>query len=308
MSVDRRGFLFGAATVTAGGLLGYAGGHPAAARGGLSAAPTAPRPARDWLAGLADDTPVARLSLPGTRHSAVRLGGAQIACQRRTVAEQLDLGIRFLDVGCRSAHSALAVHHGALSQRLLFGGVLLACEAFVRAHPSETVLLRLRQEYSTVPDAEFRRVFDLYGAGFRRLLRLDATPSTLGQARGRVVLLADQPGLPGLPYRDTALVDVQDDTSAAPAAKYQKVERHLRRAAAQPGKLHVNYVGTAAHGTPRANARYLNPRVRRFLTGPHGRHLTGLGVVAMDFPDATPGLVQTVIAHNTRASVPHPAS
>ncbi|WEV23950.1 phosphatidylinositol-specific phospholipase C [Streptomyces sp. 71268] len=303
MSLDRRGFLFGAATVTAGGLLGYAGGHPAAAREVPRAAPTrSPRPTGGWLADLADDTPVARLSLPGTQHSAVRFGGAQVARQRRTIADQLDLGIRFLDIGCRSSHSAFAVHHGAVFQRVLFGEVLLACEAFLRAHPSETVLLRLRQEHSTVPDAEFRRVFDLYLAGFRRLLRLDATLPTLGQARGRVVLLADHPRLPGVPYGDAALFDVQDDATAAPAVKYQKVERHLRKAAARPGKLYVNYVGTAVQGSPRANARYLNPRVHRFLTGPHGRRLTGLGVVALDFPDATPALVHTIIRRNQRAA------
>ncbi|MEU3959757.1 phosphatidylinositol-specific phospholipase C domain-containing protein [Streptomyces buecherae] len=303
MSLDRRGFLFGAATVTAGGLLGYAGGHPAAARDALRGAPPrSPRPTGGWLADLADDTPVARLSLPGTQHSAVRFGGAQVARQRRTIADQLDLGIRFLDIGCRSSHSAFAVHHGAVFQRVLFGEVLLACEAFLRARPSETVLLRLRQEHSTVPDAEFRRVFDLYLAGFRRLLRLDATLPTLGQARGRVVLLADHPKLPGVPYGDAALFDVQDDATAAPAVKYQKVERHLRKAAARPGKLYVNYVGTAVQGTPRANAQYLNPRVHRFLTGPHGHRLTGLGVVAMDFPDATPALVHTIIRRNQRST------
>ncbi|QKW54988.1 phosphatidylinositol-specific phospholipase C [Streptomyces buecherae] len=301
--MDRRGFLFGAATVTAGGLLGYAGGHPAAARDAPRVAPPrSPRPTGDWLADLADDTPVARLSLPGTQHSAVRFGGAQVARQRRTIAEQLDLGIRFLDIGCRSSHSAFAVHHGAVFQRVLFGEVLLACEAFLRARPSETVLLRLRQEHSAVPDAEFRRVFDLYQAGFRRLLRLDATLPTLGQARGRVVLLADHPKLPGVPYGDAALFDVQDDATAPPAVKYQRVERHLRKAAARPGKLYVNYVGTAVQGSPRANARYLNPRVHRFLTGPHGRRLTGLGVVAMDFPDATPALVHTIIRRNQRAA------
>lgn len=233
------------------------------------AAPTrSPRPTGGWLADLADDTPVARLSLPGTQHSAVRFGGDQVARQRLTIAEQLDLGIRFLDIGCRSSHSAFAVHHGAVFQRVLFGEVLLACEAFLRARPSETVRLRLRQEHSAVPDAEFRRVFDLYLAGFRRLLRLDATLPTLSQARGRVVLLADHPGLPGVPYGDAALFDVQDDATATPAVKYQKVERHLHKAAARPGKLYVNYVGTAVQGSPRANARYLNPRVHRFLTGP----------------------------------------
>ncbi|MBB5937076.1 phosphatidylinositol-specific phospholipase C [Streptomyces zagrosensis] len=300
MSLDRRGFLFGAATITAGGLAGYAGGHPAAASSGpLTAPPRTPRPTtQDWLAQIADDLPVARLSLPGTHHSGVRLGGAQVACQRRTIAEQLNAGIRFLDIRCRSFHSAFVVHHAALSQKLLFGDVLLACEAFLRAHPTETVLMRLRQEHSTVPDAEFRRVFDLYLAGFRPLFRLDATLPTLGEARGKVVLLADNAKLPGIPYGDPKLLDIQNDEPATLAAKYRAVERHFRKAAARPGKLYVNYVSTSAAGSPLTGAQYLNPRVRHFLTGPNGRFLTGLGLVAMDFPDATPGLIETVIRHN----------
>ncbi|MER0242958.1 phosphatidylinositol-specific phospholipase C [Streptomyces sp. HSW2009] len=298
MSVDRRGFLFGAATITTSGLLGYAGTRPAAAQAGPRTAPPT-RPRQDWLADLADDTPVARLSLPGTHHSGVRIGGARIACQGRTIAEQLDAGIRYLDVRCRSYHSALVVHHGAVAQQLLFGSVLLTCEAFLRAHPSETVLLRLGQEHSTVPDAEFRRVFDLYQAGFRRLLRLDATLPTLGQARGKVVLLADHPKLPGIPYGDTKLLAVQEEETAPLAAKYRSIERHFHHAAARPGKLYVNHVSSAHRSLPESNARYLNPRVHHFLTG-HGRGLTGLGVVAMDFPDAMPGLIDAVIRHNRR--------
>ncbi|KOG88292.1 phosphatidylinositol-specific phospholipase C [Streptomyces varsoviensis] len=308
MSVDRRGFLRGATALSAAGLLAYAGGAPASA-----APPAAPArgPARtrartlsgqDWLSGIADSVPVQRLTLPGTHDSGARHGGAYVACQTLTIAEQLAAGIRFLDVRCRAVDGVFAIHHAAFYQKLMFGDVLIACRDFLRAHPSETVLMRVKQEYSEVADAEFRKIFDVYldGKGWRSLFRLDGTLPTLGEARGKVVLLGDNGGLPGVRYGDGRLFDIQDDYMAEPFAKYPKIEAQFRKAAREPGKLYMNYVSTAALMPPVWNANRLNPQVRAFLGSTEAQGWTGLGIVPMDFPTATSGLIEAAIQHNPR--------
>ncbi|MER7987085.1 phosphatidylinositol-specific phospholipase C [Streptomyces noursei] len=293
-ALDRRGFLRGAAGLSAAGLFaGLGGGGTAAA-----AAPTGVS-VQDWMSALGDGTPVQRLSIPGTHDSGARIGGPWVACQNTSIAEQLASGIRFLDVRCRAIDGVFAIHHGAFYQELMFGDVLNACRDFLRAHPTETVLMRVKQEYSEVSAEEFRQVFVSYldGKGYRPLFRLDAGLPTLGEARGRVVLLADSDGLGGVRYADPALFDVQDDYMAEPIGKYPKVEAQFRKAVAEPGKLFVNYVSTAALLPPRSNADRLNPRVRDLLDGAEGSAWRGLGIVPMDFPNEF-RMAETLIRHN----------
>ncbi|MFJ6798304.1 phosphatidylinositol-specific phospholipase C [Streptomyces sp. NPDC091268] len=319
--LDRRAFLTGAGALAAGAAVGLGAATPAAAaplrtrgapaargalaRGGLLAPGSVLAPAgvlgtQDWMAPLADSTALQRMTIPGTHDSGARQGGLYVACQNTSIAEQLDSGIRFLDVRCRVTGGSFAIHHGSFYQNLMFGDVLSACWNFLAAHPSETVLMRLKQEYSEESDAAFRAVFDDYldHRGWRPLFRIADTLPTLGQARGKVVLLADNGGLPGLRYGDGGVFDIQDDYMAEPFAKRGKIENHFRRALQQPGKLFVNYTSTSAYMPPRWNSDRLNPQVHAFVDGPEPAGRTGLGIVPMDFPNTRSGLVASLIRHN----------
>lgn len=294
--MDRRGFLRGAAALSTAGLVTAVGGAATA----TADAPPRLLAAQDWLSAIADATPVQRLTLPGTHDSGARFGGPWTECQNTTIADQLSSGIRFLDVRCRAFENAFPIHHGAFYQNLNFDDVLGACRSFLSAHPSETVLMRVKQEYSEESAAEFRRIFDIYldDKGWRSLFRLDTALPTLGQARGRVVLLADSDNMPGVRYGDGGLFDIQDDYMAEPFGKYPKIEAQFRKAAAQPGKLFMNYVSTAALLPPRSNADRLNPQVKSFLEGAEAQGWTGLGIVPMDFPNTASGLVDALVRHN----------
>ncbi|MFE9258385.1 phosphatidylinositol-specific phospholipase C [Streptomyces sp. NPDC006879] len=288
MALDRRGLLVGA--VAAAGALG------------LGAAPARATAAREWMAALPDGTPLQQLTIPGTHDSGARYDGLYVACQNQSITEQLNGGIRFLDIRCRVTGGSLAIHHGSFYQRQMFGDVLLACWDFLSAHPAETVLMRVRQEYSTNSDAEFRAIFDDYldHRGWRPLFHIDSTLPRLGRARGRVVLLADNGGLPGLRYGDPAVFDIQDDYMAEPFAKRGRIESQFRKAVQQPGKLYVNYTSTSAYLPPRWNSDRLNPQVHSFVDGAELAGRIGLGIVPMDFPDTRSGLVDSLLRHNPR--------
>ncbi|NSC25273.1 phosphatidylinositol-specific phospholipase C [Streptomyces albus subsp. chlorinus] len=298
--MDRRRFLKGAVALPAAGLLAYAGGTGAAVAGERTGARPRTAAPSDWMAALAPSTTLNSLTLPGTHDSGARFGGPWVECQDTLIADQLLAGVRFLDVRCRAIDGVFAIHHGAFFQHLMFGDVLIACRDFLAAHPGETVLMRVKQEYSDVSDAEFRKIFDVYldQKGWRSLFRLDSTLPTLGEARGKVVLLADNGGLPGPRWGDTALFDIQDAYQSEPFAKYPKIEAQFRKAAAQPGPLYINFVSTAAGLPPASNADRLNPQVRDFLNSSEMAGKTGLGIVPMDFPQAEPGLLEAVLKHN----------
>lgn len=289
--MDRRSFLAGAAALTATALI-----PPPAA----TAQPRRILSAQDWMAGHGDSTALQRLTIPGTHDSGARFGGPWAQCQTTTIADQLNSGIRFLDVRCRVTGDSFAIHHGPAYQNMMFGDVLIACRDFLQAHPSETVLMRVMQEYSSESDATFRRVFDtcLDTKGWRPLFRIGDGIPPLGEARGKVVLLGDNGGLPGVRYGDGNLFDIQDDWNALPGAKYPKIEAHFRKAVQQPGKLFVNYVSTSASLPPRWNSDNLNPRVHRFIDGSEASGWKGLGIVPLDFPATRSGLVGSLIRHN----------
>jgi 1-phosphatidylinositol phosphodiesterase len=284
--MDRRRFLVGAAA--AGTALFV--GAPTASAVDVGA----------WMGAHGDGTPLQRLTIPGTHDSGARFGGAWSECQNTTIAQQLDSGVRFLDVRCRVTGGSFAIHHGASYQNMMFGDVLVACRDFLAAHPSETVLMRVKQEYSEESDATFRAVFDDYldRRGWRSLFRIGDALPLLGEARGRVVLLADNGGLPGLRWADPAVFSVQDDWNALPDAKYPKIQAHFRAAVAQPGPLYVNFVSTSAYLPPRWNSDRLNPWVHGFVDSAELAGRVGLGIVPLDFPSTRAGLVEALLRHN----------
>ncbi|WP_318208468.1 MULTISPECIES: phosphatidylinositol-specific phospholipase C [unclassified Streptomyces] len=283
--MDRRSFLAGAAAAGAVLLVGAPSARAATTQ--------------DWMAGHGDPTPLQKLTIPGTHDSGARFGGPWSECQNTTIAQQLASGIRFLDIRCRVTGGSFAIHHGASYQNMMFGDVLIACRDFLAAHPSETVLMRVKQEYSSDSDATFRAVFDDYlnNRGWRSLFRIGDTVPSLGEARGKVVLIADNGGLPGLKWWDGGAIALQDDWNALPNAKYPKIEAHFRKAVEQPGKLYINFVSTSASLPPRWNSDNLNPRVHTFLDGT-ANTWKGLGITVMDYPNTRSGLVESLIRHN----------
>ncbi|HWM36308.1 MAG TPA: phosphatidylinositol-specific phospholipase C [Streptomyces sp.] len=268
----------------------------------MAAGTRAPVP-ESWMSQLPDGALLRELTIPGTHNSGARHGGPWTECQNTPIAEQLASGIRFLDIRCRLFEGSFTIHHGPSYQHLNFDDVLGTCRDFLAVRPSETVLMRVKQEYSEESAERFRIVFDDYldGRGWRSLFRLEPSLPALGEARGKVVLLGDSDGLPGVRYGDGALFDIQDDYMAEPEAKYPLIEDHFRKAVGQLGKLYVNFVSTAALLPPRSNADRLNPRVRELLTSPDNSTWHGLGIVPMDYPNEH-GITEALLSHQPAAA------
>ncbi|CDF41273.1 unnamed protein product [Chondrus crispus] len=136
---------------------------------------------------LPDDTPLHKVSIPGTHDTGALHGGRICETQRWTVAEQLRAGIRFLDIRCRRDGTSFAIHHGFCFQKMYFEDVLRDVSMFLASSPGETILMRVKEEY--IPRAgssSLQAIWDSYMDEFGTLFEQSALAGipTLGSVRG----------------------------------------------------------------------------------------------------------------------------
>lgn len=274
-----------------------------------------------WMGALPDGTGLAELSIPGTHDSGAWRGTVWSRTQDLTIAEQLDAGVRFLDVRTRHYRDAFPIHHGAEYLHLNFTDVVLALDAFLDRHPTETVLIRMKKEHTEEENTRsYEETLDHYieqDPDTREVLgeRLWRPPvgsgahvPDLGEVRGRIVIVQDFAASRdyGIRWGGPA-TDIQDDyrvpTLFDIPAKWKKVRTHLEKAASgSSGTLYVNHL--SGSGAPFANPRevawgFLGSRGVNSYAVAHLRQapLERTGIVVMDFPDRE--LIDLVLARNT---------
>ncbi|OIQ76889.1 1-phosphatidylinositol phosphodiesterase precursor [mine drainage metagenome] len=215
----------------------------------------------DWMAALADDTPLQDLSIPGTHDSATgNLGSFAteiVRTQSMSLQHQLDAGVRALDIRCWQEHNSFTMHHGIVALGQNFGQVLQILHLFLLHHPHETILMRVKREGVGGGNTEsFEQVFERYARteGAQLFWHPTSIFPTLGAVRGKVVVLQDFSSKYdwGLPYDD---FDIEDTYSVRTNwdlyRKWTVVREHLARAAKGFGKNYfVTYLSAAGGSFP----------------------------------------------------------
>jgi 1-phosphatidylinositol phosphodiesterase len=152
----------------------------------------------DWMKNLSDDKKLMDISIPGSHDSGARYGllDAVGKCQDLTLDSQLNIGVRYLDIRLQANNDgSLKIIHGPVDERVSFKEVLSTCNTFLTNHPGETILLSIKNEGV---DKERLKVEPAYFDDYlkaslsdedRMLLNRDL-PSTLGECRGKMVLLS----------------------------------------------------------------------------------------------------------------------
>ncbi|KAJ1551872.1 hypothetical protein HK405_013609, partial [Cladochytrium tenue] len=174
-----------------------------------------------WMGEYPDSTPLADLNIPGAHDAATwnysdatqaalahvtTVGGATLysaavyRCQEQSIVALLDAGVRFFDlrVAFDVVNSTLVFWHTAAlqSQTATMEDVLFGFYRWLDTHPTETVLLSVMRESSTklyAPKtvAEQLAIYNALTtpAAKQYLLQTRGALGTLGDARGRIVLL-----------------------------------------------------------------------------------------------------------------------
>lgn len=195
-----------------------------------------------WM-GLLDDSLLVRdLSIPGTHDSAALESVVHFdvsATQQWKVEEQLANGVRFLDLRVkRKGDDELAMWHGGdfiydpyvsgSSDQLYFRKVVEMCVSWLEQHPTETVIVSVKDEEGA-GDALGNRVYPILtqvnqqhnaptNPNYHGMWHGHTVDCTLGQVRGRLILWkrftnagpADDATFPGVDF--TAISTSLDNT------------------------------------------------------------------------------------------------
>ena len=283
----------------------------------------------DWMAQVDGSQALSELAIPGTHDSATKFVqlGFFSKCQAKDIRAQLDAGYRYLDIRLGVDGERLRLMHGFTSCKtgpmpwsapLYLDDVLEDCYAFLREHPTETILFAVKQEHGDEGVSDFQAVLNTYIRSNPDMWLLTDEMPTLDAARGKLVLLrryADEgsfgaeSGLPLL-WQDQGGTEnfalntvssdngsytlwVQDRFEYDTEHKWTAFLGGVRTAPGTPEECYLSFLstkGTAAYGHPFHFAQQLNPRLLDLpLT-------QGAGWVVVDF--GTAALAQHIYSAN----------
>lgn len=260
-----------------------------------------------WMRAVDASASLAALTIPGTHESCARhepLPGTA-KCQSLGVGDQLEAGVRYLDIRCRHFHDHFEIHHDLVYQQMNFDDVLDEVLPFLAQHPSETVIMSVKEEYKAEGNTRsFEDTFASYVKQAEARWYLGDDVPTLAEARGKIVLLrrftaAHTGGLNGRPWADKATFSIDDDAHLRVQDQYEvksnddkwrAVESLFAEAkSGDESRLFLNYTSgykPQLFGVPNVGkvSGFINPKLETYFeTAPKGRY----GVVAMDFVDKT---------------------
>ena len=146
-----------------------------------------------WLADVADSAALNSLSIPGTHDSGALHSIADISgkCQSLSIGEQLKAGVRFLDIRLQLAGNKLKVVHSFVDQMTDFEDALADIVSFIRNNESEFLLVSIKEDADpTGSDKDFTEVLEDMLSAYPEVSRSTSLPSTVGEARGKIHILA----------------------------------------------------------------------------------------------------------------------
>lgn len=159
----------------------------------------------NWMATLPSKVKLNMISIPGSHDSAtsgVSLSASK--CQSLTIAEQLEAGVRAFDLRPRYTANKvedisldnLEIYHGVSATGVKWKDALATLVAFLEANPTEALFVNFQKESSSGADqsAEWRKsIRTSLKENEKHLLSKLTANTTLGDCRGKIVLLAHNP-------------------------------------------------------------------------------------------------------------------
>lgn len=99
------------------------------------------------MSDIPDDVPATALSIPGTHNSGCTGGLFGFAqTQDLDLGDQLNAGIRFLDIRLAQSQDDLFVYHDMIYMGKSYMDILEICSKFLGEHSSETILMSIQEE------------------------------------------------------------------------------------------------------------------------------------------------------------------
>lgn len=268
-----------------------------------------------WMTQMPDDTPLHQLSIPGTHDSGARYSIADAAgkCQTLSIADQLDIGVRFFDIRLQLVGDNLRIVHSFVDQKQSFHDVLSDMLAFLDTHPGEVLLVSLKQDNAPKNARRpFAEVLEETLLSHPNRICTDRTlPQTLGEARGKLYLFSRyEDASVGLDcyhgWADNATFFGIDglfvqDTYAPPdlGFKYEEIQTAMQIASDAAPLLTLNFASCYLSGTiPPVYAGIPARQINPWLIDTLSEQSSPIGVLLCDF--MTEELARAIIEVNDR--------
>lgn len=145
----------------------------------------------EWMKGISDNTSIRNINIPGTHDTMALYDLANIAgkCQSLSLGDQLNIGIRFLDIRLREDGDRLYATHGYVDQKETFENIISITEQFLNKHPSEFILMSVKEDddakNSTLSFEEAVKTYET-----DKWVTSNSLPEKIGDVRGKIVLLS----------------------------------------------------------------------------------------------------------------------
>jgi 1-phosphatidylinositol phosphodiesterase len=210
-----------------------------------------------WMENIPGEVKISELSMPGTHDSMSFYGGDAVQCQTMSLENQLESGIRVLDIRCRHIEDIFAIHHGIVFQKTYFGDVLNTAVDFLERNPTESILIRVKEEYEPKGNTRtFEETFrDGYWNTYKKFCWQPSSDNpTLEEIRGKIVILQDFSSAQkfGVNY---ATFSIQDEyhltTNWDLYQKWEDVKSHLKITnQGEKSTKYINYLSGSGGSFP----------------------------------------------------------
>lgn len=288
----------------------------------------------NWMKNIDPKKDLFTINIPGTHDCVTKY--VQLShiskTQELTISEQLEIGVRALDIRVASKGDRLKMVHGIakafntpnkFSPQMDLGDVLSQCYSFLKKNPTETIIFQFKNDSNKENEKCFNNLFNTYIKGNESKWFLENRVPELGEVRGRIYLIRrckmeNKPEYTdkntGLDFsrwveQDTAVPEpliletsgenrvkfiIQDRFKYKPEPRWSDcLKPFLDKAKPFDGTYVINYTSTAGGlKGPKRNSQYLNPLVMQYPFNAKYYY----GTVYFDFP--SPQLMMKIINLN----------
>ena len=268
------------------------------------------------MASLPNELKLSDMSIPGTHdtmtsHKWTCYSVPWCGTQSRYLDDQLNDGIRFIDIRMRHYQDTLPIYHDFIYLGVYFTDVLKIVRQFLISNPRETVILSYQTEHTPGQNTKpfmyaFEKGLDSIEARYFWLLNI---VPTLGQARGKIIFLNFRHvgwyGITKFSY--STVENCWANVIYCPLACYIKDKyyegliRNIKNSQRiESVEFYITYFSgndakkNFVYGTPRQIASRVNKKMYGYLR--NNRRNGNFGVVVMDYPSTD--LINTIYAKN----------
>ncbi len=152
-----------------------------------------------YLSNFSNDLYISNINLAGSHDSATAFVDFKslAKCQNLTIKEQLDIGIRLLDVRLCFEKGKFPLIHSVANcyidcnnkNRLYFEDVFNDCLRFLKLNPFETIVMSVKMDRGFRKSHFANMFYDAFIKGKERFWYLDDKIPTLKEVRGKVILM-----------------------------------------------------------------------------------------------------------------------